>query len=227
MTEIQTYLGTVRGYRAWNLRLKTGLKANFSYPTLASYARGWIHEPSTSSAAFERVDVAELMPLSYSGGQIPWGRELEAKCNAEPCPPGCTVCPADVSYSHEAPNKECSCGIWGYHTLDGMYSHLNMPHHAVGVVSLTGRILVHKLGFRARRATIEAVTFSPQYELRHYAMLCSMMLSNHPHATSNAYYESRQRQALSEWCDRNDVRFMNSVEELVSEYPPTWTEGKY
>jgi hypothetical protein len=57
---------------------------------------------------------------------------------------------------HESPHEACQCGIYAYHT-PGPRSWFGEAYWCEGVVSAWGRLIVHRDGFRAEHARVEAL----------------------------------------------------------------------
>jgi hypothetical protein len=61
---------------------------------------------------------------------------------------------------HKTPVPECTCGIYGWYTPEAaLYEHTG---DVVGVVEVSGRVLLGTTGFRAERAKIIAITMNPR-----------------------------------------------------------------
>jgi hypothetical protein len=81
----------------------------------------------------------------------PWptGKEYEATCVAEP----------DVE-DHVPPAPGCSCGVWAFFDpslLAASGYGVEDPRHVSGVVGAAGEIELAEIGWRAQRATVEAI----------------------------------------------------------------------
>jgi hypothetical protein len=57
---------------------------------------------------------------------------------------------------HRSPHEACQCGIYAYHT-PGPRSWFGEAYWCEGVVSTWGRLVVHRDGFRAEHARVEAL----------------------------------------------------------------------
>jgi hypothetical protein len=57
---------------------------------------------------------------------------------------------------HASPHQECQCGIYAYHA-PGPRSWFGEAYWCEGVVSAWGRLVVHRDGFRAEHARVEAL----------------------------------------------------------------------
>jgi hypothetical protein len=57
---------------------------------------------------------------------------------------------------HGSPHEACQCGIYAYHT-PGPRSWFGEAYWCEGVVSAWGRLVVHRDGFRAEHARVEAL----------------------------------------------------------------------
>jgi hypothetical protein len=57
---------------------------------------------------------------------------------------------------HDSPDEACQCGIYAYHT-PGPRSWFGEAYWCEGVVSTWGRLVVHRDGFRAEHARVEAI----------------------------------------------------------------------
>ena len=57
---------------------------------------------------------------------------------------------------HGSPHADCQCGIYAYHT-PGPRSWFGEAYWCEGVVAAWGRLVVHRDGFRAEHARVEAL----------------------------------------------------------------------
>jgi hypothetical protein len=57
---------------------------------------------------------------------------------------------------HRSPHEACQCGIYAYHT-PGPRSWFGEAYWCEGVVTAWGRLVVHRDGFRAEHARVEAL----------------------------------------------------------------------
>jgi hypothetical protein len=61
---------------------------------------------------------------------------------------------------HDSPHAACQCGIYAYYT-PGPRSWFGEAYWCEGVVSAWGRVVVHRDGFRAEHARVEALAVPP------------------------------------------------------------------
>jgi hypothetical protein len=64
---------------------------------------------------------------------------------------------------HASPHQACQCGIYAYHA-PGPRSWFGEAYWCEGVVSAWGRLVVHRDGFRAEHARVEALAVPPGLE---------------------------------------------------------------
>jgi hypothetical protein len=67
---------------------------------------------------------------------------------------------------HEAPHPNCKCGIYAWHRPPPR-SRIPDPDQALGVVTMWGRVEVHRDGMRAEHARIEALVYWPEWGSGH------------------------------------------------------------
>ena len=113
--------------------------------------------------------------------------------------PGVNYAQCYSNGNHNAPDKDChvvghGCGFYGWHTgfPDGFDNHITYP--LLGVIRVSGRIILGTKGFRAEKAEIEA--FAPAL----------------PH--------TGQWGLVQELAHRFKVRAMQSGEAAFAAYPP-------
>lgn len=94
---------------------------------------------------------------------VPWSRRvMEARCYWSPL----LGEQERVERAHLSPHPTCKCGIYAGYELrrrtppvyDGC---------VFGIVTVWGRIELHRGGMRAQHARVEALGFSPEWGLRH------------------------------------------------------------
>lgn len=103
------------------------------------------------------------------------------------------------NYDHEPPVKDCratghGCGFYGWHTgfPDGFEDPIKYP--VLGVIRVSGRIILGTKGFRAEKAEIEAL--------------------------APALPRTMQADAVRDIAARYEVRYMPSGEDAFAEFPP-------
>jgi hypothetical protein len=64
--------------------------------------------------------------------------------------------------AHEAPDPRCKCGIYAYHEPKSRASPMYL-RSIWGIVTLWGRIEVHRDGMRAQHARLAALAISPEW----------------------------------------------------------------
>jgi hypothetical protein len=97
--------------------------------------------PLVAWRAWKTVCIGGEWRLQALGKLNPWEpkKALEARCEA--------------GRSHPSPNKECSCGIWSFTSLDTLLSKVdNYEVKVLGQVSIWGRIVECEHGFRSQFA---------------------------------------------------------------------------
>jgi hypothetical protein len=92
----------------------------------------------------------QLLALNIAHGE--WIRpELEAVCRRA------IFCGHSVP-AHQAPDKACGCGIYGWYGPDSVWRQGYWNQGGVfGVIAVSGRVLLGDYGFRAQRARIVAL----------------------------------------------------------------------
>jgi hypothetical protein len=108
-------------------------------------------------APLSEVVPLRLLSVNHEEMQYPGDRGwATADCSRTPGHPGNpTIRP------HSAPGEECSCGFYAYNTYTAALQHaVGTPGPSVvGSIELSGRVLVHELGYRAERARVVKVAF--------------------------------------------------------------------
>lgn len=68
---------------------------------------------------------------------------------------------------HQAPDAECGCGLYAWHTLDMLKSKQSGDQRTIyGAVAGWGKVFAHNTGWRAEKARILAVSTTAESELR-------------------------------------------------------------
>jgi hypothetical protein len=101
-----------------------------------------------------RADVCTYDPM--------WQQFLDSPMADRPSAATAEIAPGGTirASQHRTPVPECTCGIYGWYTPEAaLYEHTG---DVVGVIEVSGRVLLGSTGFRAERAKIIAITMNPR-----------------------------------------------------------------
>lgn len=159
----------LRGYRMFTLDYETGaLRATSANASWAVEMTAECHRTSLGFGAWTTTFV------SFGGKPLFDGQAVEAKV------------------THEAPSKDCECGIYGWYHPDEKHLHRG---DIFGVIEASGRVLLGDYGFRSQRARVLALAYTEDNTIR------------------------QGRQAV-EWGERWGVPVYDSHEALAEAFPP-------
>jgi hypothetical protein len=132
----------------------------------------------------------------YSGGLYPVAMDRMGPWSADTQRAACAK-----SIPHEAPDRDCQCGLYGwYHPSDAT----GLPGGVMAVVSASGRTILGDSGFRAAAARIEAVALPLSVRLNPVAL-------------------ARARSVLANGYPR--VRLYASRRQMLRDHPPERLEA--
>jgi hypothetical protein len=143
-----------------------------------------------------RADVCTYDPM--------WQQFLDRPMAGQPSGSTGEIAPGGTirASQHKTPVPECTCGIYGWYTPEAaLYEHTG---DVVGVIEVSGRVLLGTTGFRAERAKIVAITMNPRAATVEKTRLFMKL------ATDGSRYSGVERVSV----------FDGSVEELRRRYPP-------
>lgn len=100
--------------------------------------------------AWRQLDIGENEPLLVSGASFIWLPHGKVKATNKRC-----------GKNHEAPNKECACGIYAFKTMEDLLTegrtYIDQRMCVVVKLYLSGRVLRYTKGYRAQFAKIAEI----------------------------------------------------------------------
>ena len=107
--------------------------------------------------------------LSSPFNPVRWDRrQVEARCY--PANRALLFGDGWLAEPHQAPHPACQCGIYAYHAPPRR-PRIPDPDRAAGIVSVWGRLEVHRDGVRAQHARVEALACCPEWGSAHVAQM--------------------------------------------------------
>jgi hypothetical protein len=183
----------ILGYRCWKVGLETAPSGRITTR---------LHDEQEIEGF--RVIGAPYLTSYYSGVQLGAAHRWRRISNAV------TTTRCRKSEVHQAAAVDCSCGLYAYHDLATAVHELRTyyaarhhqpwaPEYLLGAVVGTGRILIHKQGWRASRARIVAFSdigpaFSdwPQFHGPQLATELGVPVVHHRHLARYALEHGRR-----------------------------------
>ena len=196
----------ILGYRCWRVGLNTAPSGRLTTR---------LHDEREADGL--QIEGAPYLASYYSGVPLDQGQRWHRITDAV------TTTKCRQTKAHEAAAADCSCGLYAYHDLETALHELRTyyaaRHHrpwvaefVLGAVVGTGRVLIHRHGWRASRARIvafsdigPAFTDWPQFHGQQLAAELSVPVVHHRHLRAQALEHGR-RIVKSDPEDEREVR---------------------